>query len=131
MADQSYFGSPAAGTPTAPGSFLRIANLPSVSVAAGLNLHAFAGDDVMISFARYDPGVEAPLHAHVEEQLLIVLEGEGEFEVEVGDETRILHVGDAAHMPPWVPHRVRAGAEGGYQLDVFSPPRAALLAALG
>jgi quercetin dioxygenase-like cupin family protein len=80
---------------------------------------------MMVSFARYAPHAEAPLHAHEEEQIFVVLDGE--FEVQLGDEVRAMRVGDAALIPSWVPHRVTAGAAGAYQLDVFCPPRQGLL----
>jgi quercetin dioxygenase-like cupin family protein len=80
----------------------------------------------MVSFARYEPGAEAPLHAHEEEQIFVVVDGE--FDVTLGDETRRLKVGEAAVIPAWVPHRVIASIDGpATQIDVFCPPREGLL----
>jgi quercetin dioxygenase-like cupin family protein len=119
-----YFAVPTE-RPVRDGKFVRIESLDGFELAPGLTLRPVVGENVMLSFARYEPHAEAPLHAHVEEQLFVVLEGE--FEVELGGETRTLGVGDAALIPSWVPHRVRAGAEPAYQLDVFTPPRQGLL----
>ncbi len=123
----SYFGAPTdQGEPTLPGRFVTVAELPELNVASGLVLQPLLGSNLMVSFARYDAGAEAPLHAHEEEQVFVVVDGE--FEVTLGDETRRLKVGEAAVIPSWVPHRVRASEDGpATQIDVFCPPRAGLL----
>jgi quercetin dioxygenase-like cupin family protein len=123
----SYFGSPAdRGEATLPGRFVTIAELPEVNVANGLVLQPLLGSGLMVSFARYEPGAEAPLHAHEEEQVFVVVDGE--FDVTLGDETRRLKVGEAAVIPPWVPHRVTASNDGpATQIDLFCPPREGLL----
>jgi quercetin dioxygenase-like cupin family protein len=123
----SYFGSPDdRGEPALPGRFVTIAELPEVTPAAGLVLQPLLGSGLMVSFARYEPGAEAPLHAHEEEQVFVVVDGE--FDVTLGDETRRLKVGEAAVIPPWVPHRVTASNDGpATQIDVFCPPREGLL----
>jgi quercetin dioxygenase-like cupin family protein len=127
----SYFGSPDdAGDATLPGRFVTIAELPELDVASGLVLQPLLGSNLMVSFARYEPGAEAPLHAHEEEQVFVVVDGE--FDVTLGDETRRLKVGEAAVIPSWVPHRVTASDDGpATQIDVFCPPREGLLRLLG
>ena len=52
---------------------------------------------------------------------------EGEIELELSGERRIMRPGDAALIPAWVPHSARSFSGGAYQLDVFSPPRKAML----
>src|SRR5262245_58984478 len=123
----SYFGSPDdRGDATLPGRFVTIAELPEVNVAKGLVLQPLLGSGLMVSFARYEPGAEAPLHAHEEEQVFVVVDGA--FDVTLGDETRRLKVGEAAVIPSWVPHRVKASNDGpATQIDVFCPPREGLL----
>ncbi|HKT54589.1 MAG TPA: cupin domain-containing protein [Caulobacteraceae bacterium] len=91
----------------------------------GLTLRPVQGQNVMLNFARYEPGAEAPRHAHVEEQLFVALEGE--FEVDLDGEVRTLGPGGIALIPSWLPHRVAAGAAPAFQLDIFSPPRQGLL----
>jgi quercetin dioxygenase-like cupin family protein len=76
----------------------------------------------------YEPHTEAPRHAHAEEQVLYVLEGE--LEVDLGDETRMLRPGQAAVIPPHLPHAARTHELPCYQLDVFHPPRQGLLDAM-
>jgi quercetin dioxygenase-like cupin family protein len=130
MESDSYFSSSNAQQPTLPGRFVSVAELPEVSVAAGLVLQPLLGSGLMVSFARYEAGAEAPLHAHEEEQVFVVVDGE--FDVTLGEETRRLTVGEAAVIPPWVPHRVRASDAGpATQIDVFCPPREGLLRLIG
>jgi unsaturated pyranuronate lyase len=124
--DASYFQPPGPDQPATQGRFVTFAELPEITVADGLRLNPLLGSGQMVSFARYEPGAVAPLHAHVEEQIFVVVDGE--FDVLVGEETRRLKVGDGAVIPPWVPHRVTAvGDRPATQIDVFLPPRAGLL----
>src|SRR5271155_5504586 len=120
----AYFGSPE-GQPTKDGAYVRVEDLPVLEIVAGLTLRPVLGTDVLLSFARYEPFAEAPLHAHEEEQLFVMLEGE--LEMELAGEVRLMRPGDVALIPSWVSHRVTAGATPAYQLDVFSPPRRGLL----
>lgn len=120
-----YFTAPTEQPPTARGRFVRVEELQGLELSPGLTLRPLLGTSMMLSFARYEPGAEAPLHAHVEEQIFVMLEGE--LEMELGGEIRIMRPGDVALIPSWTPHRVTAGAEAAYQLDIFSPPRQGLL----
>jgi quercetin dioxygenase-like cupin family protein len=120
----SYFEAPAQ-EPTETGRFFQAGGLPAIDMLEGLTLRPVVGTNVMVSFVRYEPHVEAPLHAHVEEQIFIALEGE--FEMELGGEVRTMRPGDGALIPSWVTHRVKAGPQGGYQIDIFNPPRQGLL----
>ena len=124
MTSGSYFSAPT-GERTERGSFAQVDDLPAFDVIEGLTLRPLLGQNVMLNFARYEPGAEAPRHAHVEEQLFVVLEGE--FEVDLDGDLRTLRPGGVAVMPSWLPHRVRAGTAPAFQLDVFSPPRQGLL----
>lgn len=99
---------------------------PVVAFAAGLTFRPVLGEHVMVSFVSYEPHTEAPQHAHDEEQITIVLEGELEFDI--GGETRTLTKGQAAVIPPNVPHGARTRDSSCLEIDVFNPPRQALLA---
>jgi unsaturated pyranuronate lyase len=119
--DAPYFDLPNIA-PEAPGRYVTIdADLPTLDLLKGLVLRPLVGRDVLVSFARYEPHCEVPMHAHEEEQVLIVVEGELELEME--GEKRLLRPGQAAHMPPYVPHATRTLAAPAYQIDVFTPPR--------
>jgi quercetin dioxygenase-like cupin family protein len=122
---KDYFGRPA-GEPGEPGLFLHIADLePVLELAPGITTRPIVGTNLLASFVRYEPNAVAPLHSHVEEQLFMVFEGE--IELELSGERRVLRPGDAALIPAWVPRSARAVGGPAYQLDVFSPPRRAML----
>ena len=96
-----------------------------VEFLPGLVFRPLIGKDLMVNFVRYQPHTEAPRHAHAEEQILFVVEGE--LEVELGGEVRTLGPGQAALIPSNVPHAARTHDEPCLQVDVFHPPRQALL----
>jgi quercetin dioxygenase-like cupin family protein len=83
----------------------------------------------MVNFVRFEPHTEAPLHWHEEEQITFVLEGELEFEV--AGETWMLTRGQAVVIPPNVPHGARTHDGACLEVDVFHPPRRALLETMG
>src|SRR5690349_1827103 len=97
-----YFGA-ATEKPTAPGRMVNIAaDLPEVELAPGVRARPLVGDNLLASFVRWDPNSVAPKHAHQEEQVFIVLEGE--LEMTLGGEVRLMKSGDAALIPAWVEH---------------------------
>jgi quercetin dioxygenase-like cupin family protein len=111
---------------TEPGRFVDTeVDVEPVEFLPGLVFRSLIGKDVMVNFVRYQPHTEAPRHAHKEEQILFVLEGE--LEVELGDQTRTLRPGQAALIPPNVPHGARTHDGSCLQVDVFHPPRQAFL----
>jgi quercetin dioxygenase-like cupin family protein len=48
-------------------------------------------------------------------------------ELEIGGEHVRLDAGQVAHIPSWVPHSARSLDHPVREIDVFSPPRQALL----
>jgi quercetin dioxygenase-like cupin family protein len=74
---------------------------------------------------RFGPHTEAPVHAHDEEQITLVIEGELEFEID--GEVRQLSPGMVAVVPANVPHGARTKDHSCLEYDVFNPPRKALL----
>ena len=97
-------------------------------MVAGLEFQPVLGENVMVNFVRFAPHTEAPLHWHEEEQITFVLEGELEFEV--GGDKHILRRGQAVVIPPNVPHGARTREGSCLEVDVFDPPRKALLDAM-
>jgi quercetin dioxygenase-like cupin family protein len=124
----NYFAR-AEGTPDTPGRFVSVeADTPRVEFLEGLAFNPVVGQRVMANFVRFAPHTEAPLHAHEEEQLTIIIEGELEFELD--GEIRTLRPGEVAVIPPFVPHAARTYDQPSLEIDVFCPPRKALLALL-
>ena len=124
MSERPYFDE--SGEPSdAPGRFVHLDDLDPLTPSAGLRFRPVTTETVMTNLVSFDPGTPAPMHHHVEQQIAIVLAGELNFTV--GDETRAMHAGDCVVIPPNVRHGGVAGPEGCQVLDVFTPPRAAIV----
>jgi quercetin dioxygenase-like cupin family protein len=124
MSERPYFDE--SGEPSdAPGRFIRVDDLDPLTPSAGLHFRPVTTETVMTNFVSFEPDTPAPMHHHVEQQIAIVLAGELTFTV--GDETRAMHAGDCVVIPPNVKHGGVAGPEGCQVLDVFTPPRAAIV----
>ena len=105
--------------------FVHVDDLDPLIVVPGLEFRPVTTDTVMTNFVSFEPGAPAPTHHHVEQQIAIILSGELTFTV--GDETKVMHAGDCVVIPPNVRHGGLAGPEGCKALDVFTPPRAAIV----
>jgi len=99
-----------------------------VEFVPGLEFRPVAGDGTMTNFVRYQPNTEAPRHAHEEEQITFVIDGEFEFDLD-GD-VRTMRRGMAVVVPPGVPHGARTFDTTCFEVDVFTPPRKVLLEAM-
>ena len=91
--------------------------------APGFLVRVVSGQNAMFSHVTLKSDSEAPLHNHAEEQMGIMLDGE--FEMTIGDETKLLKKGDMYLVPANVTHGGFTHADGALILDVFSPPREA------
>ena len=108
------------------GRFVNVdGDVETVTFSDGLTFKPILGDNVMVNIVDFAPHTEAPMHIHDEEQVTIVLTGSLEFTV--GSETRVMRPGDIAVIPPNVPHGGRTLDEPSREIDVFNPPRRALL----
>jgi quercetin dioxygenase-like cupin family protein len=121
----NHFSTDGAGTPTSQGRFVDVARIEAVEMLPGLNFQPVLSEHAIVNVVSFDPHTEAPLHSHVEEQIVVVVEGEFEFTID--GSTRTMRAGDIAVIPPWVPHGARTGDTPCRELDVFTPPRATLL----
>ena len=71
----------------------------------GVWLHAIAGDQVFLGRVRYEPGKRVHRHSHPEaEQIVAVIDGE--LEMTIGDERRVLRPGDLAVVNRGVEHEL-------------------------
>jgi quercetin dioxygenase-like cupin family protein len=76
----------------------------------GVSLHAIGGEQVLLCRVSYEPGTTVRRHAHEQtEQAMAIVDGE--VEVAIGDERRILRTGDVCIMNRGVEHQLRS--EGG------------------
>jgi quercetin dioxygenase-like cupin family protein len=125
MSTHSHFSSETGGTPTAKGQYVDAGAIPPVEFVPGLEFRPVLGERTLTNFVRFAPHTEAPVHAHEEEQIVIVLEGEFDFELD--GEVRTMRGGDVAIVPAWVPHGARTQDSACLEIDVFTPPRRSLL----
>ena len=121
----SHFSLEGAGKPTADGVFVDPSSIPSIEFVPGLRFQPTLGQNTLANYVTFEPHTEAPIHVHVEEQVVVVVEGEFEFTID--GRTRTMRAGDVAVIPPWVPHGARTGEKGCKEIDVFSPPRTTLI----
>ena len=112
-----------------PGRFVTFSHLDPLALVPGMAFRPVATDALLVNHATIDPGAELPTHHHDEEQIAIVIQGE--LTMTVGGETRTQRAGDCVVIPPNVPHGGVAGPEGAVAIDVFTPPRAGIVAAMG
>lgn len=73
-----------------------------------------------LSLWRFKAGTALPEHSHPHEQMTKLLSGQ--FELTVGDETKMMTKSDVAVIPPHVLHKGVAVTDC-EMLDVFSPER--------
>lgn len=125
MSGAEHFSLDGGGAPTASGRFVDVSRIPKVEFVPGLEFQPVLGESAMVNFVHFNEHTEAPMHVHEEEQIVIVLEGEFEFQID--DETRTMHPGDVAVVPPWVPHGAHTHETTCLEVDVFTPPRKTLL----
>ncbi len=131
MTQEGYFeiGTGDPGTARSPGRYIDVNAISPVEFAKGLAFQPVLGERLLVNFVRFEPNTVAPVHAHEEEQVACVIEGEFEFDLD-GD-VRILRRGDVVHVPPFVPHGARTLDSSCFEIDIFSPPRRALVEAAG
>ncbi|PDO11752.1 MAG: cupin [Candidatus Reconcilbacillus cellulovorans] len=82
------------------------------------------GRGVMNMVVEFAEGAVGAEHAHPQEQLTYVLEGEFEFRVD--GRTLVVRKGDSLYIPSGATHGVRA-LSAGVLLDTFAPVREDLL----
>ena len=101
--------------------FIENKDLPWEPVDTGVRRKIMAYDDkLMVVKVEFKQGGIGNLHQHHHSQITHV--ESGIFEVEIGDEKKILTGGDAFYIPPNVMHGAVC-LEEGVLIDVFSPMR--------
>ena len=110
------------------GRWVELSEIAPIQFMPGLVFRPVLGDRVLVNFVTYEPNTVVPLHAHTEEQLTFVIEGEFEFELD--GNVRTLRPGTVAHIPAGVPHAARTRDSPCTQIDVFAPPRSVLVEAM-
>lgn len=101
--------------------FSQVPDLPERELAPGVRTRLVWGERIMLSFLDMAPHSTVPEHAHVHEQMGVVLEGE--LELQIGEERRLLGPNDTYLIPSQVRHAAWTHERACRLLDVFSPPR--------
>ncbi len=100
--------------------FVELNQLPELQIAAGIHARAVTAECVTVLHVRIDAGALLPQHSHHNEQVVNVIEGELELEVE--GKTYSLVPGKVMVLPPNVVHSGRAVSDCRI-VDVFHPVR--------
>lgn len=125
MTQSSHFVTEPGGEPTAKGRFYNREEIPSLEFLPGLEFRPVMGEQALANFVSFAPHTEAPMHTHVEEQIVVVVEGEMEFTID--GEVKLMKPGDIAVIPSWVPHGARTLDKPCVEIDIFAPARANLV----
>jgi quercetin dioxygenase-like cupin family protein len=88
----------------------------------GISGRVINGERLTMALVDLAPNTPLQEHAHDNEQLGFVLQGQLTFTI--GGETRTLGPGDTYNIPSNVPHSAVTGPEGCVVTDVFAPVRA-------
>lgn len=86
--------------------------LPNIS---GKSFHS---ENNTFSFTHFRPGADSPRHKHPVEEVLLIMEGGGEFLV--GDVTHTVEAGDVVIIPPMVLHQFHATLDT-RAVEIFQP----------
>lgn len=101
-------------------SFIDLTDVPPRTPLPGTTVHFVHTDTMTLAYWTFEPGVVLPSHAHPHDQLASIIEGE--FEMTLGSETKVIRPGMVVHFPPNVPHSGRAITACRF-IDVFHPVR--------
>ncbi len=109
------------GTTETVKAFIENAETPWQEMDKGIRRKIMAWDDrLMVVKVEFQVGAIGQLHQHHHTQITHI--ESGVFEVEIGDEKKILKGGDAFYIPPNIMHGAVC-LEAGVLIDVFSPMR--------
>ena len=93
----------------------------SMQLVEGARTRTFWGERITLSMVEIDANSEVPKHTHPHEQAGILIEGE--LEMGIGGEVKVLKPGDMYIIPGDVEHYARCGDTPALALDIFSPVR--------
>ena len=101
--------------------FKQLEGRDSLELAPGARTQTFWGDNITLSFVTIDANSLVPRHTHPHEQAGLVIEGE--MEMGIADEVKVLRPGDMYIIPGGVEHYAQCGDIPARVLDIFSPVR--------
>lgn len=101
--------------------FINMEEIAPLALSDSVRLYLTWGDRIMMSFVHFDPHGDVPEHSHPHEQMGMGVEGE--FELTIAGESRVIRKGDVYLIPSNVRHSARSLGDAAVALDIFSPPR--------
>jgi quercetin dioxygenase-like cupin family protein len=103
--------------------FFDLSQQPTRTLFPGVTITTAWGAELMMSFVTFDyADAVVPEHQHPHEQMGMGLEGE--FELVIAGEARIIGEGDSYLIPGNTPHSARSVNGPARALDIFHPVRA-------
>ncbi len=103
--------------------FIDVSNRKPMELVPGARTRTFWGEQMLFSLVEVDANSEVPLHTHPHEQGGVIIEGE--LEMGVDGEVKLLKPGDMYIIPGGVEHYAKAGDKGVRALGIYSPVREA------
>jgi quercetin dioxygenase-like cupin family protein len=101
--------------------FIENRTVPWEATGHGMRRKIMAWDDrLMVVKVEFQKGAIGTLHQHPHSQITHI--ESGIFEVEIGEEKKVLTSGDAFYIPPNIMHGAIC-LEAGVLIDIFSPMR--------
>ncbi len=102
--------------------FIPRADLRRKTIFPGVTIATAWADEIMMSVVKFEyEGATVPEHRHPHEQMGMGLQGE--FELVIGGEARVITPGDCYAIPGDTPHSARSVNGPARALDVFHPVR--------
>ena len=102
-------------------SFFRKSELKAKNVIDGITLKSVSGSKTMMTFFEFEPGAVIPSHNHPHEQITYVIEGE--MEITVDGETKLLKAGDGVVIMPNQDHSAKILSKPAKAVDAWYPIR--------
>jgi quercetin dioxygenase-like cupin family protein len=87
----------------------------------GVEMRIIHGERMTMVFFNLQPGSGIPEHSHPHEQMGTVLKGT--LELTIAGEKRVVHPGEAYHIPTQIVHSGKCGHSPAEVLEVFAPVR--------
>ncbi|MDR5684427.1 MAG: cupin domain-containing protein [Armatimonadota bacterium] len=90
-------------------------------VLPGVRRRVASGRLMTVTFYQFEPGGRFPLHAHAQEQAVLVIRGALTFSAASAQETAVPDT--VLWIPPDLPHDAVAGPKGAWVVSIVSPAR--------
>ncbi|HUU29934.1 MAG TPA: cupin domain-containing protein [archaeon] len=100
--------------------FIKLDELPKKNLLAGTEVRFVNSRNMTIAHWNFNANARLPEHSHLHEQVTNIIQGE--FELTVNGQTKILEPGSVAVIPPGAVHSGKAVTDC-YCIDAFYPVR--------